>query len=58
MKILCISDQIDPLIYTNSIRQRFADVDLVLCAGDLPMDYLEFIVSSLNKPVFFVFGNH
>jgi Icc-related predicted phosphoesterase len=58
MKILCISDQIDPLIYTNSIRQRFADVDLVLSAGDLPMDYLEFIVSSLNKPVLFVFGNH
>jgi Icc-related predicted phosphoesterase len=58
MKILCVSDQIDPLIYTNSIRQRFADVDLVLSAGDLPMDYLEFIVSSLNKPVLFVFGNH
>ena len=58
MKILCISDQIDPLIYTNSIRQRFADVDIVLSAGDLPLDYLDFIVSSLNKPVFFVFGNH
>jgi Icc-related predicted phosphoesterase len=58
MKILCISDQIDPLIYTNTIRQRFEDVDIVLSAGDLPMDYLEFIVSSLNKPVLFVFGNH
>ena len=58
MKILCVSDQIDPLIYTNSIRQRFADVDLVLSAGDLPMEYLEFIVSSLNKPLFFIFGNH
>ena len=58
MKILCVSDQIDPLIYTNTIRQRFGDVDIVLSAGDLPMDYLEFIVSSLNKPVFFVFGNH
>jgi Icc-related predicted phosphoesterase len=58
MKILCISDQIDPLIYTNTIRDRFADIDIVLCAGDLPLDYLDFIVSSLNKPVFFVFGNH
>jgi len=58
MKILCISDQIDPLIYTNSIKQRFADVDMVLSAGDLPMDYLDFIVSSLNKPALFVFGNH
>jgi len=58
MKILCVSDQIDPLVYTNSIRERFRDVDIVLSAGDLPMDYLDFIVSSLNKPAFFVFGNH
>ncbi|MDR0554154.1 MAG: metallophosphoesterase [Treponema sp.] len=58
MKILCVSDQIDPLVYSSAIRERFADVDLVLSAGDLPLDYLEFIVSSLNKPVFFVFGNH
>jgi Icc-related predicted phosphoesterase len=58
MKILCISDQIDPLVYSSSIKERFGDVDLVLSAGDLPMDYLEFIVSSLNKPMLFVFGNH
>ncbi|MDR2102811.1 MAG: metallophosphoesterase [Treponema sp.] len=58
MKILCISDHIDPLVYTNSIRERFRDIDLILSAGDLPMDYLEFIVSSLNKPLLFVFGNH
>ena len=49
---------IDPLVYTNSIRERFADIDLILSAGDLPMDYLDFIISSLNKPAFFVFGNH
>ena len=58
MKILCISDQIDPLIYSPSIKERFADVDLILSAGDLPLDYLDFIVSCLNKPLFFVFGNH
>jgi Icc-related predicted phosphoesterase len=58
MKILCISDQIDPLVYTNTIKERFGDVDLILCAGDLPMDYLDFIISSLNKPLLFVFGNH
>jgi len=58
MKILCVSDQIDPLIYTNSIKQRFTDVDLVLSAGDLPLDYLDFIISTLNKPLFFIMGNH
>jgi Icc-related predicted phosphoesterase len=58
MKILCVSDQIDPLIYTNTIKQRFADVDLVLSAGDLPLDYLDYIISTLNKPLFFIMGNH
>jgi Icc-related predicted phosphoesterase len=58
MKILCISDQRDPLVYSNSIRERFADIDFILCAGDLPLDYLDFIVSCLNKPLLFVFGNH
>ena len=58
MKILCVSDQIDPLVYSNSIKRRFADVDMILGAGDLPLDYLDFIVSSLNKPMLHVFGNH
>ncbi len=58
MKILCVADQIDPLVYSNSIKERFSDVDMVLCAGDLPMEYVDFIVSSLNVPTYFVFGNH
>ena len=58
MKILCVSDQIDPLIYSNTIKQRYADVDIILSAGDLPMDYLDFIISTLNKPLYFITGNH
>jgi Icc-related predicted phosphoesterase len=58
LKILCISDQIDPQVYSPRIKERFADVDLILSAGDLPLDYLDFIISNLNKPLFFVFGNH
>ena len=58
MKILCISDQIDPQVYSPAIKERFSDVDLILSAGDLPLDYLDFIISSLNKPLFFIFGNH
>jgi Icc-related predicted phosphoesterase len=58
VKILCIADQIDPLVYSSSIRERYRDVELVLSAGDLPPDYLDFVVSSLNCPLLFVFGNH
>ena len=58
MKILCVSDQIDPAVYSGNAKNRFSDVDLILCAGDIPMDYVDFIVSTLNKPTYFVFGNH
>jgi Icc-related predicted phosphoesterase len=58
MKILCVADHVDPLVYSPSVKERYADIDLVLGAGDLPMGYLGFIASSLNRPVLFVFGNH
>ncbi len=57
-KILCISDHVDPLIYSNQLKERFKDVDLVMSAGDLDLPYYGFIVSTLNKPLLFVFGNH
>jgi Icc-related predicted phosphoesterase len=49
---------VDPLVYSPNVRSRFAEVDLIISAGDLPMNYLGFLSSSLNKPVVFVFGNH
>lgn len=58
MKILIVSDQVDPFIYNYALKDLFDNVDCILCAGDLPMDYIDFIVSTLNKPTYFVFGNH
>lgn len=58
MKILCVSDFVDPLIYNSNVKESFSDIDLILCAGDLPMDYVDFIVTVFNKPTYFVFGNH
>ncbi len=58
MKILCVSDYVDPMIYNQNVKNSFSDIDLILCAGDLPMDYVDFIVTVFNKPTYFVFGNH
>jgi calcineurin-like phosphoesterase family protein len=58
MRILCVSDQVDPLIYSPRLKERFGDVDLVLAAGDLQMEYLGFIASMLNRPLLYVEGNH
>jgi len=58
MKILCISDEIDPLVYSLNAKKRFSDIDLVISSGDLPGRYYEFIISTLNKPLLYVNGNH
>jgi len=58
MKILSVSDQIDPRIYSEALKERYSDVTFVLSCGDLPYPYLEFVISSLNHPLYFVHGNH
>jgi Icc-related predicted phosphoesterase len=58
MKLLCIADHVDPFIYSTGLKTRFSDIDIVISAGDLALEYYDFIVSTLNKPLFFVFGNH
>jgi len=58
MKILSVSDQVDPRIYSEALKERHNDVSFVLSCGDLPYEYLEYITSGLNKPLYFVHGNH
>ena len=58
MKILTISDKVDHLLYSPAIKHLGANVDLVLACGDLPAYYLEFIVTMLGGPLFYVIGNH
>jgi hypothetical protein len=57
-KLLTVSDEIVESLWTDRVGTRFADVDLVLGAGDLPFDYLEFLASALDRPLVFVPGNH
>lgn len=58
MKILAVSDHVVEGVYSSHIRKRFGDVDMVLSCGDLPYSYLEYIVTLLGVPSFFVHGNH
>jgi hypothetical protein len=58
VKVLCVADHIDPLVYSVQAKARFKEVGLVLGAGDLPLEYYSFIVSSLNVPLLFIYGNH
>lgn len=58
MRLLTVSDEVVPAIYSLNIKERFADVQCVLGCGDLPYYYLEFIVTMLGTPCFYVYGNH
>jgi Icc-related predicted phosphoesterase len=58
MRILSVSDTEVGFIYSPMIVERFQTTDLVISCGDLPYYYLEYIVSMLNVPVYFVRGNH
>ncbi len=58
MKILAVSDEVVDRLYSPQVAQNFRDIDLILGCGDLPYEYLEFLVSALNVPLVYVPGNH
>ena len=41
-----------------NLRRRYSDIDCIISCGDMPPVYLEFMVSILNVPLFYVRGNH
>jgi uncharacterized protein len=58
MKILSVSDVELNLVYSPQIVERFGDIDVIIGCGDLPYYYLEYIISMLNRPLYYVRGNH
>lgn len=58
MHFLTVSDEVVPAVYSLSIKDRFSNIEAVLGCGDLPPYYLEFIVTMLGIPGFYVHGNH
>jgi Icc-related predicted phosphoesterase len=58
MKTLVVSDAVSEVLYSREIRSVCAGVELVLSCGDLPYEYLEYIVTCLDVPLLYVPGNH
>jgi uncharacterized protein len=56
VRVLAVADEVVASVYDTKVRDL--EPDLVIAAGDLPWDYLEFLSSCLNVPVVFVPGNH
>lgn len=58
MRILAVSDVVDTSLYSPSLESRVGGVDVIVSCGDLPFDYLEYLVTFTGKPLFYVRGNH
>jgi hypothetical protein len=58
IRALAVSDQIDPRIHSATVRVRMPDIQIVFGCGDIPASYLEFLADALDRPVYFVLGNH
>jgi hypothetical protein len=55
-RILAVADEPDRSLSIARIKAIAPDV--VVSCGDLPFDYLEFVVTVANKPLLYVPGNH
>ena len=58
MKILVVSDIEARQYYDYYTPGRLDEFDLIISCGDLPKDYLEFLVTMARCPLLYVHGNH
>jgi len=56
--VLAVSDTVNKNLYSTQIRELAGNVDLIISCGDLPAFYLDYLASSLLKPLLYVCGNH
>ncbi len=58
MKILAVSDFVDKSLKQKIVDKTIEVPDLIISCGDLPPEYLEFLRDRLDRPLYFVKGNH
>ena len=58
MRILLIADEPSKALWDYYDGERLKEIDLILSAGDLPPQYLSFLVTFSNCPLLYVHGNH
>lgn len=58
MRILAVSDVESRFFYDCYTPGKLDEFDLILSCGDLPKEYLEFLVTMARCPLVYVHGNH
>jgi hypothetical protein len=55
-QVLALADEVHEPFYGPRLEQ--VGLDLVVACGDLPFEYLEYVVTMTNVPLLYVPGNH
>jgi len=58
VKTLILSDVVAEILHSGKLKSHCQGVELILSCGDLPSDYLDYVVTMLNVPLLYVLGNH
>ena len=58
MKILAISDAVEPVLHGQNLARYCSGVEAVVSCGDLPFEYLEYVLTFSGVPLYYVRGNH
>ena len=58
MRVLVVSDVVNRLLYSSEVKKIVGNIDLIISCGDLPCYYLDYLVSFLGKPLYYICGNH
>ena len=57
-RILAVSDFELEYLYRAAGSTVFSDVDFIISCGDLSSEYLGYLISMINKDLYYVRGNH
>jgi Icc-related predicted phosphoesterase len=58
LRILSVSDVVDPLLFPRIDKDAWGRIDLLLGCGDLPPEYLTYLTHFFDVPLFYIKGNH
>lgn len=56
--IMCIADEEDLGLYSEYVKTKLKNDELIISCGDLKPEYLEFLVTMTNKTLLYIHGNH
>lgn len=58
VRILAIADEVSPVIHSANFPGNLPPFDLIMSAGDMPGEVLEFVATKSRLEPQYVFGNH